>query len=94
VKRVFPGFYQGETVRAEKHSDGWHFDVRGRQLGVKVLWIEYHPAGHWCSIGSWKTREAGLSAYERLRSGTHFWDADLNRCRLYDADTYAEIRGD
>jgi hypothetical protein len=61
-------------------------------VGGKLDWIEHHPLGDWRPIGGWRTRAIGLYVAGRLIAGTHFWDGELKRCRLYNDDVYAEIR--
>lgn len=94
MKRLQAGLYAGEDLRAERVDGAWRFEIQGRQLGVRGYWIEYNPGGFWCAIGSWKTIDAGEDVGDRLRRGTHFWDGDTNRCRLYSENAYAQIRGE
>lgn len=94
VKRLLPGLYAGEEVRAERRKDDlWAFEMKCNQLG-RYLWFEYSPHGLWTSIGAWRRLDDGLAVAARLRAGTHFWDADLHIARLYGEKIYAALRGE
>jgi hypothetical protein len=74
IKRVLPGLYTGEDVRAERGGDrNWAFQMKCGQLGHR-LWFEYSPHGLWTAIGTWRRLETGLWLAARLSAETHFWD--------------------
>ncbi|MCK9549517.1 hypothetical protein [Aquamicrobium sp.] len=94
IKRLYPGLYAGNEVRAERRDDRlWAFEMKCNQLG-RFLWFEYSPHGLWTSIGAWRTLDDGLGVAVRLRAGTHFWDADVDVARPYGENIYAALRGD
>lgn len=88
-----PGLYAGETVRCEYFGTGaWQFWARCRCLDLARRWYEYAPMEAWHPLGRWLRRRDGLQAAEQLRAGTHFWDEDLHRTRLYTPEIYAVLR--
>lgn len=92
--RLLPALYAGEQVRAERRDDSyWAFQMKCNQLG-RQLWFEFSPHGLWTNIGAWRSLDQGLSVAARLRAGSHFWDSDTQRTRIYTEDVYAILRGE
>ncbi|WIW89596.1 hypothetical protein K3M67_06455 [Sphingobium sp. V4] len=92
MKRLFPGLYSGEQVRAERTKGLWAFQMKANRLGHR-LWFEFSH-GLWTAIGDWRTLDTGLWVASRLRAGTHFWDAETAVARIFDEAVYAVIRGE
>jgi hypothetical protein len=92
IKRVLPGLYTGDDVRAERRGDRhWAFQMKCGQLGHH-LWFEYSRHGLWTAIGTWCRLETGLWVAARLRAGTHFWDESGQIARLYGENVYSVLR--
>jgi hypothetical protein len=92
MRRVLPGLYSGDEVRAERRDDGyWSFEMKCNQLG-RQLWFEFSPHGLWTSIGAWRTLDQGLSIAARLRAGSHFWDSRNELARIYTEEIFGPPR--
>lgn len=75
MRRVMPGLYASEDVRAERRDGGWRAEVKlrdcGKILGKITDLYEYDRAGLWHPVGSYRTLAICEEAAIRLRRGTH-----------------------
>ncbi|MGY6257317.1 hypothetical protein ACXIVK_28050 [Paraburkholderia caledonica] len=76
--KALPGLWECDIVRMEWIDNAWHCEVPMREIG-KTRFYEFRPlelGGRWRSIGSLRTRAAACIYAERLRDGTHVYQAE------------------
>lgn len=76
--KALPGLWESEIVRMEWVDGSWKCEVPMREIG-QTRFYEFRPldmGGKWRSIGSLRTRAAGCLYAERLRDGTHVYQAE------------------
>lgn len=71
--KPIPGLWVGDVVRMEAVEGGWECQAPSREIG-KTGFYEFRPlalGGDWQHIGTYRTREHGCIAAQRLQDGTH-----------------------
>lgn len=101
MKRVLPGLYAGEDLRASKNGKLWIAEAKLRDVG-ELLQIptgiyEASAAGGWMIVGSYRRLSTVEEIGRRLRAGTHMLRGEhtTSRGRVpSEVVPYAEVADD
>lgn len=78
MRRTMAGVHQSDDLRAERVDGRWRTESKMRDVGAlaspptPIHLYEYHPAGQWTPIGTFRTLRLAEVARDMLKAGTHF----------------------